>query len=398
MMSATVPRMPTQKLTTAAIRRMPTDTKIFDTDVIGFGCRRQKRFAIFFVQTRFEGQQKFITIGKFGSPWTVADARNRALQILGDFARGVDIASKRDHHKANPTIQAASENYLKEHGAKLAEKTLEEYTRIFRLYVNPVLGHKKVNAVTHSDISKLHADMSDKKRAANHTLAVLNNFFNWCARANHRPKNTNPCEGLTKYKENKRQRFLTLDEFTRLGAALDDAAAVGDHNGIYGVAAIRLLVFTGCRKSEITTLKWDYVDFQRSRLFLPKSKTGEKTVLLNEAAIAVLKSVPRQLKCEYVFPAQTDQTIPFPTLQRFWQAVRDNAGLPDVTIHAFRHTYVSTGLENDIPITKVQQIVGHSSIQTTMGYAHLTQNAMHPENQTVGNIIDKAMSGKKQKH
>jgi len=78
------------------------------------------------------------------------------------------------------------------------------------------------------------------------------------------PDGTNPCRGVRKYKEKKRERFLSRDEYRRLGQALAEAemeAEAGVEGAVspYAIAALRLLMLTGCRLNEILTLRWDQV-------------------------------------------------------------------------------------------------------------------------------------------
>ena len=103
-------------------------------------------------------------------------------------------------------------------------------------------------------------------------------------------------------------------------------------------AAIRLLLFTGCRLREILHLKWDQVDLERGLLFLADSKTGRKTVILNAPALAVLTGLG-QLG-SYVVPGE-DPERPRADLKRPWEAVAKRAGLEGVRLHDLRHTYAS---------------------------------------------------------
>ena len=107
-----------------------------------------------------------------------------------------------------------------------------------------------------------------------------------------RPEGVNPCRFVRKYPEQKRERFLSDDEYRRLGAALRDAEREGFASPA-AIAAIRLLMLTGCRSGEILSLRWENVDPDRGELRLPDSKTGARIVHLGETAIAVLRGLQR---------------------------------------------------------------------------------------------------------
>ena len=121
---------------------------------------------------------------------------------------------------------------------------------------------------------------------------MLSKFFNWAEQHGLRADGTNPCRHIEKYRERKRERFLTEDEFERLGRALADAEREMVTTP-WIIAAIRLLILTGARLSEIRTLRWTEVDVERRMLRLGDSKTGEKTIHLSDAALEVLARIPR---------------------------------------------------------------------------------------------------------
>ena len=90
----------------------------------------------------------------------------------------------------------------------------------------------------------------------------------------------NPCRSVQKYKEKKRERFLTDGEFNKLGQVLNEIAADGSET-LSAVTAIRLLMLTGCRLNEIRTLRWEDVELETAELRLPDGKTGARMVPLS---------------------------------------------------------------------------------------------------------------------
>jgi integrase len=130
------------------------------------------------------------------------------------------------------------------------------------------------------------------------------------------------------------ERFLSEVEIARLGEALN--AEVKATNDPYPAAAIRLLLLTGCRRSEILGLRWEWIDFEREMIFLPDSKTGRKPVYLNAPALEVLERLPEQLGNPHVICGHRAGRA-YPGLHKVWRRVRTAAGLPGVRLHDLRH-------------------------------------------------------------
>src|SRR5512132_2455942 len=138
------------------------------------------------------------------------------------------------------------------------------------------LGNRKVADVTRADIGKLHHSLRETPHQANRVLALVSKMMNLAEKWGLRPDGSNPCRHVEKYKEAKRERFLSAEELTRLGDVLAEAERTTMESPSV-IAAVRLLVLTGCRLSEVLTLRWAFVDFAGACLRLPDSKTGAKT-------------------------------------------------------------------------------------------------------------------------
>ena len=182
-------------------------------------------------------------------------------------------------------------------------------------------------------------------------------------------RNSNRCKGLRRRKTGFEAHYLTDDEFTALGRALDGAES--DHP--VAVAALRFMLYTGARKSEALRLKWEHVHGDRA--VLPDSKTGPRTIWLASPARAVLAARPRCTDC--------------PSADKAWNVVRVAAGLPKLRIHDLRHSHAAVAVNGGEGLRVVAGLLGHTDITTTFGYAHLAEDSVfETANRVSGGLAD----------
>ncbi|MGB8839481.1 MAG: site-specific integrase [Aliidongia sp.] len=182
-------------------------------------------------------------------------------------------------------------------------------------------------------------------------------------------RSDNPGRGVRLLRGNPKERFLSEAEQLKLGDALQRAQAEGTHPA--AIAAIRLLALTGCRKSEILTLRWIDIDFDRGFVRLPDLKTGPKTLPLARPVLDYLASLPRIEDNPYVLPGHKDGEH-FVGLQKVWETLRDSIGLQDVRLHDLRHSFASVGSDEGDSLQVIGRLLGHSKITTTQRYTHLS--------------------------
>jgi integrase len=184
------------------------------------------------------------------------------------------------------------------------------------------------------------------------------------------------------------ERFLSEAEIARLAMELD--AEANRTGNPYPAAAIKLLLLTGARRSEITGLQWQYVDFERQCLRLPDSKTGAKVVYLNAPALEVLANLPRMSTNAHVFPGKQEGR-PLVGIDKVWFRVRATAGLQDVRLHDLRHSFASMGVAGGLSLPIIGALLGHKHTATTGRYAHLSPDPLRAANDVVGMRIAAAM-------
>ena len=371
------------------------DRILWDREVRGFGIRCRPSDAKHYVlKMRVGGRQRWLTIGRHGSPWTPDNARREALRLLGLKAAGHDPASERDRQKGAITIAELGKRFLQEYVPQHCKpRTAEEYQRAVEKYINPILGRHRIADLTRSDVAQLHHHYRDRPYQANRSLAVLSKMMNLAEAWGLRLDGSNPVRHLKKYREHKRERYLTKAELQRLGAVLADAQTKATESP-FAVAAIGLLVLTGARLIEILTLRWQYVDFENEVLRLPDSKTGAKLIYLNAAAINLLRTMPRMAGNPYVIAGKKPGARLI-NLQKPWRRIRGKANLADVRIHDLRHSFASVAAGTGMSLPMIGKLLGHSQPVTTARYAHLAVDPIRAASNVIGAELTAAMNGKK---
>ncbi len=372
----------------AEVRDKPYE--LWDSEVKGFALRvYPSGIKSYMIQYRVKGKTRKYTLGKHGV-LTPDEARKLAREQLVSVVQGGDPAKeKRDYNKA-PTLSSFCDYFLKHYcEANLKPTTLKEYKRSIELFITPALGTYKLQDITKADIAKLHQDHSDKRYQANRTRGVLSKLFNYAEELGLRPDNSNPVLKIKPYHEKKRERYLSEEEFKRLGAVLKDCELTGTESP-YMVAAIKLLIFTGCRLGEIQTLKWEYIS--GNAMHLPDSKTGAKKVYLGQAALDVLQNIEPKPDNPYVICGKLDGGY-ITDFQKPWRRIRKQADIEDVRIHDLRHSFASGAVSMGESMPIIGKLLGHTQIQTTQRYAHLADAPMHEAADRVSQAISDALNG-----
>jgi integrase len=393
----------------------PSEYAMWDATMPGFGVRVRPTGAMSYVVVYRAGSgrgapYRRYTIGAIGKI-TPEKARGRAKDILGAVAHGKDPAADKTTDRTTPTVAGLADRFMGEHiEPKRKPKTVAFYRDVLDRIVKPEFGTTKADKLTRAAVAKLHGKLKATPFQANRVVAVLASMYGFAARASILPEATNPVRRIDKFAEHRRERFLTSEELERLGLAIREA----ETNGIpwnvneskpkakhlanperrfatispFAAAALRLLLFTGCRLREILHLKWEHVDLGRGLLFLADSKTGKKTVILNAPALAVLAGLDRL--GSYVVPADNPEK-PRADLKRPWEAVARRAGLDGVRLHDLRHTYASFGAGGGLGLPIIGKLLGHTQASTTSRYAHLDNDPLRRAANQIGGELAAAL-------
>jgi len=388
--------MATVRLSKAFLRSLqPTGSTAFYWDDMdsGFGVRvAAGGKAVYVVQYREKGATKRVKLGDVegagegGKAGIKLDiARARAKEILAAVALKQNPFPAATQEADTPPLRTVAEDFLAYTEAKRSPRTAADYRAIWGQHIAPTFGEKPIGGISRASIEKWHEGLKAIPRRANYALTILVAIFSFAVKRQTIGPHDHPALGITKYGENKRDRYLTMDELARFGAALAELEAERTVSP-WAAAALRLLILTGARSSEILTLEWAHVDVDRGVLRLPTSKTGKKDIVLSGAAVAVLKTVPKVEGCPYVIAGRRHGER-MTSLQRPFAAVCTNAKIEGLRIHDLRHSAASIATSAGVGLPVVGKVLGQSQAYTQQRYSHIHDSAERAAVETIAEHV-----------
>lgn len=369
------------------------DFTIWDSELPGFGVRVQASgHKTYMVRYRTaSGTQRKMKIGRT-TDFPPDKARELARKVFTQVAEGKDPRAEQVEAKQAPTVADLETRYTDEHASKFKKAASQRSDEInWRLHILPALGKKKVQEVTQADVLKLFGSLSEKKATANQVLALLSKAFNLAETWKMRAPNTNPCRGVKKFQIQEKECILAPDQIGRLNQTLDDMTQA---NGITSdfAAFIRLLMLTGCRKSEIMLAKASWIDLHQGLLLLPDSKVGQRRICMSPPALEIAAQLVQDGR-EWLIPGQR-KGQPLVTPYKVWAAVKKAAGLPkELRLHDLRHTAGSLAHMAGATQKEIAEMLGHSQLSTTERYLHAGNGAKARTSNKLADIITSAWGG-----
>ena len=370
------------KLTNKKIDQLIPDTKsyiVWDNEIRGFGVRVNLNSKKTFILKYRVGQGRSArvrkpVIGTYGV-MKVDEARKIARKWLLEASEGND---PKEVDKTSILLKDFCNVYLQQH-ANIKKKlsSVIEDKRLMRLHIIPNFGNICLKEITRSMITKHHQSMYQTPHGANRFLSLMSKMMNLAERWEYRPLNSNPCRHIERYKEEGRQIYLSMEQIEKIGHVIKQMEQT---ESIFVLSAIKLLLFTGRRTGEILTLKWDYIDFENSKMNLPDTKTGAKSFFFSPTVKQILLNLPN--KEGFVFKSVLKYKR-VTTVRHIWKKICKLAKIENVRVHDLRHTYASLAVQNGYSLPIISKMLGHADIKTTQRYAHLHDD---PVNQAVEKI------------
>lgn len=408
------------KRTVESFKPAISDIVVWDDDLPGFGLRvKPSGVRSYMVQFRnAQGRSRRLTLGRHGVV-TADEARSRARQLLSDVLKGEDPAENRRALREAPVMTELLDRYLEEHvDQRNRATTAAEVHRLVEKQIRPRIGSLKVASVTRQDTGKMHRAMKDTPRQANFVLSICSKAFNLAEVWGMRGEGTNPSTKIDRYPEQVRERFLSDEEMSRLGDTLRLAETEGlpwrsapgrpiskherkpsNQRSLYPravTAAIRLLLYTGCRLGEILRLKWEDINFDAGTATLQETKAGRPEVIaLSAAALAELEELPRPQGSPWVLPMIRDPKKPFSkdTLESAWRRIRMVASIEDVRLHDLRHTVGTYAGQTGANAFLVRDLLRHRSLAVTGRYVNRADDPVRALSDRVSGRIATQLSG-----
>ena len=385
-MSAGKHRMRLTVKAIAAAKPQSKEYTLWDNLLAHFGVRVQPSgVKSYILQTRVNGRMRKITLGRF-SELSLDAARREGAAVLARLWGGEDVTPPRK--KMAPLFRTFAARYRERRRNRWKPSSLATYDIYMRNRLMPHFGRLRLDAINHARVSAwFDAASVDKPGAANRAFEILRAMFRsarqWGELGEHIP---DACANIVKNPRRPVARYLDHAELQRLGFVLDRHRQ--EHP--WPVAAIRLLMLTGARLSEIVNLKWDEIGELSeggASARIEDSKTGPRTVWLGTEAAGLRATLPRSDGDARVFP----EGFTSARLYTFWVGVREEADLPGLRIHDCRHTWASQGVMNGVGLPTVGRLLGHRKRETTAIYAHLDDGALRDAAAQAAAVIARAM-------
>ena len=395
------------KRTVDAIKPDPDgDVLTWDDELPGFGVRcRPSGTKTYFLKYRTAGgRQRWLTLGAHG-PLTPDQARTKALRQKAAIVDGDDPSGDRQRKRREDTVAAVADRYLAEHvAAHNKPSTAAEARRIVETRIKPKLGAVKITDLTRADIKAWHQSMSATPYEANRALAYCSRMANlaatdWGLRAD------NPCTGIKRFPERKRERFFSDAELARLGEALSAAESDGTEAPGF-ILLVRLLATTGMRLGEALGLEWADVDLPGRAIRLRGAKAGARTVHLGAATVVILDRVedrigfvvcglePKKPQRNTEAAREPNQPLSAPSAERAWARLRLRAGISDGRLHDLRHTAGTFAALAGANAFVVRDLLGHRTLAMTGRYVERAADMVRATADSVSNRVAAALNAR----
>lgn len=316
-----------------------------------------------------------VTIGHYPDV-SIQQARTQAISILKEIAEGKNPNEKKRKFRQEMTLEELFDMFMERY-SKRTKKSWKYDEREIPKHLG-CWFNRKISTITKPQVQKLHEKISIENGIyqANRTLERLKSMYNraidwgW--------EGTNPCNGIKKNKEVKRDRFLRPDELPRFFTALQNETNEVARNYLW------MLLLTGARKTNVLAMRWDEIDFELQIWRIPDTKNGEPiNIPLTSLAVQLLSSIKHE--SEWVFPSATSSTGHLQDPKKAWKRILNQAGIENLRIHDIRRTLGSYQAITGASLHIIGKSLGHKSSISTQIYARLTNDPVRASMETATN-------------
>lgn len=336
----------------------------------------------FYLLTKFEGRTRRYGLGTFPTV-SIEQARKLAQQNIVKILNGIDpMEDKRQARTRSMTIAQLWEWFLETH-AKPRKRSWRDDEVRYEKHIKPSLAHRPIEKLTRSDVAALHRRLAQDHApaTANRVVALLSVMFNKAREIDY--KGGNPCEGVERFRETSRDRFLSADELPRFMSAIEDEQTPEMWRHYF-----TLLLLTGARSGNLKSMRWSEVDLSSGTWRIPqdKAKAGETILVhLSTMAVSILQERQQTVKGPWVFPAAGSKSGHVVEPRKQWENLLTRANLPGVRIHDLRRTLGSWQAATGASLSVIGKSLGHRNVATTAIYARLN---IDPVRESVNKATD----------
>ena len=379
--------MAKQRLTKSVVEGLlPADADyiVWDAELPGFGVRIKpsgvKSYVVQY-RNRQTGTSRRKTLGQHGPLLSFHKARDTARIMLANALQGNDPIAVGRAARSAPTVKELAADYLQQHALpKKRARSVESDRSMIDRIILPRLGAKKVEDVQAREIQALHVAMRATPYQGNRVLALLSKMFSLAVKWGLRTDN--PVKGIERYHEERRERWLSDAELSRLLEALSTRPNQRAAN------AVRLQLLTGARIGEVLSARWSDFDLSRGVWIKPSHHTKQKRtehLPLSAPALTLLTEMQQQAKAgeQHLFPGDAPGK-PLQGIKKFWRGVTERAGFDDYRLHDNRHTHASHLVSSGLSLEIVGRLLGHTNPLTTKRYAHLADDPLRAATERFG--------------
>ena len=408
-----------------------TDKTYWDDEITGLGVRLRGQSKTWILMYRNSyGIKKKLTIGST-KKFTPTEARKKAKEFLADILlNDKDPALEKVETRKVMSFSDLCDLYLLEGTSHKKPSTIANDKSRIECHIKPLIGQLPIKAINVSVIDKLKLDIingktakitpSSKKRGlsvvkggqsiAKRTLEMLSAIMEFAITRNY--ISSNPVKQIKKPKTNKREVFLTIDDIKELGKALNTAEELHLCN-TSAINAIKLLTLTGCRKDEVLSLKWNYIDFENQCFRFPDTKTGAQIRAFGLGAKHLLQTIEQTLphnydKDSWVFPATRGNGYFIGLLKTFNKICSLTTDYKNeqteeekkpfisknICLHTLRHSFASVGADMNYNELTIAGLLGHKLGGVTNRYSHNVDKSLVFAADKISLHIEQALENK----
>ena len=315
-------------------------------------------------------------------------ARKKAAVLRGALLEGKYPGDDKQEKKQCMTFSEFFEQkYLP--FAKNNKRSWRDDKKLFTSRINERFGHLPLDKISRHDIQLYHGELRESLSPAtcDHVLGLISRCMKLAVDWELLDKN--PAAGLKKFNvDNTRNIFLTPEELGRLLRILDNDSIR------MPCLAVKLMLFTGSRVGETLHATWNDIDTD-SAVWTVKSENSKsrrvRNIPLGTAALEVLEELSSLRINEFVFTSSRSRTGErLKSIDKVWQRLRIEAGLPTLVLHGARHHFASTLANAGVDLYQIQKILGHASPVQTQRYSHLSGTVLQDAANSINGYLDKA--------